>query len=184
MKRRNTMKAIKISNINVYGVEESKTAATYPMSTTTESKPNHQLFRKLFHSAPASGHDCAAKGITIQFDLTAPEYFWRQLDRYHFIDHISSQSKMHRIKNFNIQEMCNEEVDEVVIKNLQKLIQMDAPLRKIMSNVPCGLRMTSRMTTNLLQLKNILNQRRAHRLQEWQEFCNWIDDLVEDLDLM
>ncbi len=176
--------AIIISKVCIYGVEESKTAASYPMAESiAEQQPNDDLFLRLFNAKPASGHDCVAKGITIQFDLTAPEYFWRQLDRYHFIDHVSSQSKMHRITKFNVKEMCNDQVDQVVIDHLERLIQEGASVRKIVSNTPSGLRLTSRMTTNLLQLKNILNQRRNHKLQEWQEFCDWIESVLVELEL-
>ena len=178
------MTAILISKVNVYGVEESRIAASHPMAADIDDlKLSKDLFKKLFNAPPGSGHDCVAKGVTIQFNLTAPEYFWRQLDRYHFIDHVSSQSKMHKICEFDLREMCNDQVDEVVIENLEKLIVAKAPLRKIISNCPSGLRLTSRMTTNLLQLKSIYHQRRGHRLQEWQEFCDWIETIFTQLDI-
>jgi len=180
------MNPIEINNLNIWGLKESQIAAGYPrakeqIGIMDFDKIKPELLKKLFAAQSGSGHDCAAKGVVIQFDLTAPEYFWRQLDRYHFIDHVSSQSKMHCIKLFPIKEMCNDQVDDVVINNLNRLIQIDAPLRKILSNTPCGLMMTSRMTTNLLQLKTILLQRRYHQLPEWQEFVDFIISLFTNL---
>jgi hypothetical protein len=33
------------------------------------------------------------------------------------------------------------------------------------------------MTTNYQQLKTIYQQRRNHRLPEWQVFCDWVETL-------
>lgn len=181
---------IEIRNIRVYGLNESRIAASYPKRKKS-SVPNmdtvagdSELLKKLFNVPPASGHDCATKGIVVQFDLTAPEYFWRQLDRYHFIDHVSSQSKMHSLKKFPVESMCNDQVDDIIIKHVQKLIDNGASIRKIVSNTPCGFSMTSRMTTNILQLKNIRNQRKGHKLPEWKIFIDFIDTLFAELDLI
>ena len=48
---------------------------------------------------------------------------------------------------------------------------------KMLYTNPCGLKLTARMTTNYLQLKTIYHQRKNHRLQEWQDFCKWIETL-------
>ena len=179
------MNAIKISKVQVYGVEESRLAATYPMAVELDlEETNEELMKKLFKAKPGSGHDCASKGIIVQFDLKAPEYFWRQLDRYHFIDYVSSQSKMHKLTKFEIRSMCNDQVDKVVIENLERLIAEEAPIRKIVSNTPAGFMLTARMTTNMLQLKSMLVQRRLHKLDEWQEFCNWIEDLFKSYNMV
>ena len=47
----------------------------------------------------------------------------------------------------------------------------------LLYNVPVGFRLTARMTTNYRQLKTIYQQRRTHRLPEWQYFCEWIERL-------
>lgn len=173
---------IKINNYEISGVYHSIVASGFPMSDEPEVYDNTDLyekdlkrFRTLKNARSGSGHDCFLKGIGVQFDLTAPEYFWRQLDRYHFIDHVSSQSKMHCITKFKIEDMVNDAVDERIIDVLKEKINAGLSHREILSNVPGGLMMTSRMTTNLLQLKTIREQRASHRLPEWTEFCKFID---------
>ena len=52
---------------------------------------DYKRARHLGNAIPGSGHDCFLKGITVQFDLQVPEYIWRQLDRYHFIDYMRKQ---------------------------------------------------------------------------------------------
>ena len=183
------MKTINIQNLRIYGIEESKIAATYPMlgaqvGDMENEKVKPGLARKLFLVPNGSGHDCFSKGITVQFDLTAPEYFWRQIDRYHFIDHVSSQSKMHCITKFKIEDMCNDEVDQRIIEILKEKIAAGLSHRQILSNIPAGLMMTSRMTTNILQLKSIYSQRKNHKLPEWREFCEWINGIFVELDLV
>lgn len=126
---------IKVDNVRVYGIEESIIASGYPMQTKTvpmaDNAPVTNLVisdkdmkraKHLGNAIPGSGHDCFAKGITVQFDLQVPEYIWRQLDRYHFIDYVSSQSKMHRILKMDIDEACNKYVLQKTIDSLNELI--------------------------------------------------------------
>lgn len=126
---------IKVSNARVYGLDESIIASAYPMLTNTvemaDNSPITNLVisdkdmkraKHLGNAIPGSGHDCYLKGIILQFDLQVSEYIWRQLDRYHFIDYVSSQSKMHRILKMDIDETCNKYVSKETIKNLNELI--------------------------------------------------------------
>lgn len=132
VKGMNVEGVVRISNARVYGMSESIIASGYPMATEyCENMTEYELQdrdimrgRKLGNAAPGSGHDCYLKGIQLQFDLQAPEYIWRQLDRYHFIDYVSSQSKMHRILKFNIDEICNKYVTKETIDNLNSYIDL------------------------------------------------------------
>ena len=45
----------------------------------------------------------------------------------------------------------------------------------ILMNVPAGLKLTARISTNYRQLKTIYYQRKNHRLPEWRKFCNWME---------
>ena len=127
---------IKIDNVRVYGLDESILASGYPMMThtvdmdsvvddefdTLVEESDVKRARHLGKAIPGSGHDCYLKGITVQFDLQVSEYIWRQLDRYHFIDYISSQSKMHRILKLDIDEACNKYVHKENILILNDMI--------------------------------------------------------------
>ena len=185
---------IKVDNARVYGLEESIVASGYPMQVNTEDMENVDLTEKdykrikhLGNAVPGSGHDCFLKGIIVQFDLQVPEYIWRQLDRYHFIDYISSQSKMHRITKINLDSVCNRYVYDEVKETLKSIIdkyeaETDTDKKKelfneIIANTPAGLMLTARMTTNYLQLKSIINQRSNHKMQEWRYLCDWFKTL-------
>lgn len=118
---------IRVSNAHVYGLNESVIASGYPMSTHVKDEMdlgdvNYKRAIHLGNAAPGAGHDCFLKGIQLQFDLQVPEYIWRQLDRYHFIDYVSSQSKMHRILKLDLDEMCNIYVTEDALVNVKRYI--------------------------------------------------------------
>lgn len=120
---------IKVDNVRIYGLNESVIASGYPMQIETNDmnkvvigEKDLKRVKHLGNATPGSGHDCFAKGITVQFDLQVPEYIWRQLDRYHFIDYVSSQSKMHRILKMDIDEACNKYVLQETIDSLNELI--------------------------------------------------------------
>jgi uncharacterized Zn finger protein len=185
---------IKVDNARVYGLDESIIASGYPMQVDTFNMDEIDLIDKdikrvmhLGNAVPGSGHDCFLKGIIVQFDLQVPEYIWRQLDRYHFIDYISSQSKMHRITKINLDSVCNRYVYDEVKEILKSIIdkyeaETDTDKKKelfneIIANTPSGLMLTARMTTNYLQLKSIINQRSNHKMQEWRYLCDWFKTL-------
>lgn len=178
---------MRITNTKVYGLVESICAAGYPVGKSDYSESR----AKRLGSVPAgSGHDCFLKGVVVQADITAPQYWWLQWQRYHFHDIISSESKMYGILKMNIDVQCNEYVDAPVKEHLKSLlaawnnidIYLDEKDKKdlfqrIIANTPMGLMLKARITTNYLQLKTIWLQRKNHKLQEWQVFCDWIEGL-------
>lgn len=190
---------LKVSNVSIYGLEESIVASGYPMLEkpylweefygkvidTKMNKKNKHLKRaiKLSNTPFASGHDNWLQGIIVQFDLDFPIKAWTELQRYHFIDFVSSMSTMHRLKSFNLDEAYDEYVDSRII-DIMKELQSEynnnpTPEnfhRLVMSN-PSGMNLTARMTTNYRQLKTIYHQRKNHRLFVWREFCDWVESL-------
>ena len=185
---------IKVDNVRIYGIEESIIASGYPMQTETFNMNEINLKVKdlkramhLGNAVAGSGHDCFTKGITVQFDLQVSEYIWRQLDRYHFIDYVSSQSKMHRILKMDIDKACNKYVLDSTKETLKNLIDTynrevsdlgkKELFNHVIANTPSGLMLTARMTTNYLQLKSIVNQRSNHKMQEWRLLCDYFKTL-------
>ena len=185
---------IKVDNVRIYGLNESVIASGYPMQIETNDMnkvvigdKDLKRVKHLGNAVPGSGHDCFAKGITVQFDLQVPEYIWRQLDRYHFIDYVSSQSKMHRILKMDIDKACNKYVLDSTKETLKNLINTynrevsdlgkKELFNHVIANTPSGLMLTARMTTNYLQLKSIINQRNNHKMQEWKYLCDWFKTL-------
>ena len=174
-----------ISNVKVYGLEDSIKRAKYPMSTDI-NKLNSELtkgIRALGNSKKGEGHDQWLTGVIVQFDLTFTIKAWTEAERYSFLDFISSQSTMHRIAKFDAEKqvisyVTKNTVDEVNrLKDIYNENPTDENYLTLLYNVPVGFKLTAGMTTNYRQLKTIYSQRKNHRLPEWKEFCAWIETL-------
>lgn len=114
-----------LNNIKVYGFNESIKASKYPMSTDIE-KLDEKItgtVKKLGGSKKGEGHDNFLNGIVVQFDLTFTVKAWTELQRYHFIDFVSSQSTMHRIASFDIEESYIEYVNKDIIETMKEIIE-------------------------------------------------------------
>lgn len=186
---------MKINNVDVSGIAQAVKASGYPMDLEIDNtliKKDWERADKLADNPPGTGHNSFLKGIIVQADITAPQYWWLQFQRYHFADIVSSQSKMHRILEMDITKQVNEYVDPIIIEILEGYINdynslkekdkqnkksLNKMFQLIISNCPMGLELTARITTNYLQLKTIYQQRRNHRLEEWHIFCDWIEEL-------
>lgn len=190
-----------ITNSYVYGLERAVKASGNPMRTKIDtSAPNEKDFlraTKLGSTIGGEGHDNFLKGILVQLDVTAPLFWWKEAQRYHWFDFISSQSTMHCLLKFKVGEQCVNDTDLLIIKRLEELIEeynkipdeenfrdeKKAKWRVLVSSLPCGFCLGATMTTNYQQLKTMYRQRRYHKLKEWHVFCDWCETLPHFLEL-
>jgi hypothetical protein len=95
---------LRVDNVRVYDLEESIKASKYPMSIDISKCTSDitNMVKKLGSTAKGEGHDQYLTGIRVAFDLTFTNKAWIELERYRFLEFISSQSTMHRIANFNL----------------------------------------------------------------------------------
>jgi hypothetical protein len=182
---------LRVDNVRVYDLEESIKASKYPMSIDISKCTSDitNIVKKLGSTAKGAGHDQYLTGIRVAFDLTFTNKAWIELERYRFLEFISSQSTMHRIANFNLKEQYNAYVDRRMIYIMEELKDTynrtkdpEDYLRLLYSN-PSGFELTARITTNYRALKTVYSQRKDHRLPEWREFCQWILTLPHFVEL-
>lgn len=181
-----------ITDVAIYGLDESIRRAKYPMAVDTSALTMELTkgIRSLAQSATGEGHDQWETGIIVQFDLRYTVKAWTEAERYTFLDFISSQSTMHRIAKFNLDEQYIKYTDPRMIEIMKELVahynetkDPEDYLRVLYSN-PCGFQLIAGMTTNYRQLKTIYQQRKNHRLPEWREFCAWVETLPRAHDLI
>jgi hypothetical protein len=174
-----------VSNVDVYGLEKSIIRSKYPKAVDI-SKCTADITKgveALATCQTGTGHDQFLTGIIVQFDLTLTIKAWTEAERYHWLDFVSSQSTMHKIAQFDIAKQCHEYVDPVIINIVRFYVdwynENPTPENylRLLYNVPVGFKLTAGMTTNYRQLKTIYQQRKAHRLPEWKQFCSWIETL-------
>lgn len=182
-----------VSHAKVFGLEGSIRRAKFPMAIDTESLSEELTkgITALAQSERGAGHDNWLNGIIVQFDFKFSNKGWVEAERYHFLDFVSSQSTMHRITKFNLDEAYNGYVDKRIIEIIKEkvaeynlLCETNAPqdekkrkYLEVLYNNPAGFEITAGMTTNYRQLKTIYHQRKNHRLPEWVTFCKWIETL-------
>lgn len=188
-----------ITNVRVYGLEESMVASSYPMKDEidgdfdnlvnsvyepSEKGSRYDRAKKLAQTPIGSGHGQWLAGIVVQFDLTFSLKAWPEFQRYHFADFVSSCSTMHKIKSMDIKNCCNKYVDKIIMQQLAwyQFVYNENPTEenfyRLIYNIPSGFELTARITTNYLQLKTMYKQRRNHKLKpDWGVFCDWIESL-------
>jgi hypothetical protein len=198
-----------ISNVKIYDLEESIIASGYPMRTKTkmrevEDKDLKRAINLVNATKTGNGaHSQFLTGIRVSFDLTCTNKMWVEAERYRFLEFVSSQSTMHRITKFNLDDCYNEYVDPRIIEIIKEKVanyntwteEPDKIMRdleidkeeynrllkekylEILYSNPAGFMLTARLTTNYRCLRNIYIQRKDHRLPEWRAFCKWIETL-------
>ena len=183
-----------VSNVNVYGLEESVLGSRVPM-TVGQNQNSERMYQ-------TGGHDSFMNGIIVQFDLTFTNKAWVEAERYHFLDFVSTQSTMHRITSFDLDSVYIQYTDPRIVEIMKEKVREYNALQEeirqlqedgkdvstlndvaankyleILYSNPAGFRLTARMTTNYRQLKTIYGQRRKNRLPEWRAFCTWVETL-------
>ncbi|MGM9873825.1 MAG: hypothetical protein ACI31G_02750 [Bacilli bacterium] len=187
-----------IINTEVFGLDKSLKASGNPMRTKFDRYPvsekDWNRSMKLGSARNGQGHDNFLKGIIVQMDLIAPLYYWKQAQRYHWFDFVSSQSTMHCLLKFDVESQCvsdtNKEVIAICKKLVNEYLQMDGndpnkvnKWRELVASLPCGFCLGATMTTNYQQLKTMYLQRRYHKLKEWHVFCDWCLSLPHFVEL-
>lgn len=122
-----------INNVKVYGLNESKVAAGYPMRVDVDENNSIEddIFNEKFpeaidslgQSKPGTGHANFLKGIIVQFNLNFSIKAWYEAERYNWFDFVSSTSLMHRITKMDIKKSCNKYVWGSTITTLEKKVK-------------------------------------------------------------
>ena len=190
---------MRIDKMKVYDLEESMIASGYPMRTElTDVTIDDKAIRRCMNLTKASNgngaHGQWLTGVRVAFDLTCTNKMWVEAERYRFLEFVSSQSTMHRITKFNLDNQYCEYVDPRVIEIMkEKVAEYNAmpeceekkqKYLEILYTNPAGFELTARMTTNYRCLLNIYVQRHDHRLPEWREFCEQLLELPYFADLV
>lgn len=183
---------LKTYNVKVYDLKESVIASGLAMRTELPEYTDEEFEKglkrmiKLSNTPMGSGHQTALSGIRVSFDLKYPNYISPELQRYHFLDIITSSSKMHKLVKMDMDACFNKYVldsTKAIMKSLVRAYNEEPSYENFMfvlSNCPQGIELFMRCSTNYLQLKTIYRQRKHHKLlEDWQEgFCK---DFIEKL---
>lgn len=151
---------------------------------------DHKLALKL--SKAGSDHGKYLRQILVSVDIIAPEKWWSEADTYKVGTVANSTSMMHRLgKDLTpISAFSFEDLDDDLKQRYMDLL-WDAQTRWFKSGkkkpsrewrqmvmlTAVGFNYRRTFTANYQVLKNIYHSRKNHRLQEWHDFCDWIESL-------
>lgn len=118
------------------------------------SKKDVTLLSTLVKRGPE--HAKCIRGINVYTKITAPIYLWAELETY-TIGHyrLASESTMH----IDCKGLSGEE------------------LQVAKASIPMGKELTKIDMFNYQNLRNIVKQRKGHRLPEWKIFIDWVKTL-------
>ena len=130
--------------------------------------------------------------IHVQADVTAPLYWWKQIDQYRIGVTTNSTSTMHKIhaKEFTIDDFSHEHLMEGGVECLKHLCK-DLNLCRnyyletkskdwwwqMIQLLPSSFNQMRTIDLDYETLFSIYHQRKNHKLNEWVEFCKWIETL-------
>lgn len=141
-----------------------------------------------------SDHSKFMRMINVTVDVTAPLYWWKEADTYKVGTVRNSCSTMHKItaKEFELDDFSHDQLDSFSIKHLKALIdylneirewyqrEKIDPVKKkawwqLIQLLPSSYNQRATLQLNYAVLRNIYHSRRNHKLNEWHDFCDWIE---------
>lgn len=163
-------------------------------------KADHDLMMRLAAGGPT--HAKYRRMIMVYVDITAPLYWWKEFDTYKVGTVANSCSTMHKIaaKEFTMDDFSHEHL--FISRNvpnqfrttskdwLLKTIQILNDWRKLylktkdkrywwqmIQLLPSSYNQKRTVMLNYEVLAGIYPMRKNHKLDEWVEFCKWIETL-------
>lgn len=129
------------------------------------------------------GHNKFLESIYLWVDVFAPRYFWAEGDTYRIATK-QSESTIHTLMRYPItQEMFEEPLDDFFIEKLEEM-RVAKDFYKLKNHLPEGFLQRRVWVFNYMVLKNIINQRKDHKLPQWQYFINQMKEQIEHPELL
>lgn len=163
------------------------------------------LMKKL--AKAGTDHRKFMRMMPVMVRITAPLYWWKEFDTYKVGTVANSCSTMHKIteKVFELEDFSTEHMLPESVKNMNDIIDslnaardlylaydearnyyakksLLIPSKKqlwwqLIQLLPSSYNQTRNVTLNYEVLYNMYHARKNHKLDEWREFCKWIETL-------
>lgn len=125
-----------------------------------------------------TGENKFLESIHVWIDVTAPRYWWQQMDTYRVGITKQSESTVYGILKRGLSRDDFEyHVPDRYIEAINDHIRLHS-LSVVKALLPEGFLQKRVMATNYKALRHIYSQRHDHKLWEWQAFCKVIRDGV------
>ena len=159
------------------------------------------LMKRLRNSG--TDHRKFMRMISVYLDITAPLYWWKEFDTYKVSTVANSCSTMHKIaaKEFTLDDFSHEHLfhnvndtetwldidffnvldNTIFYLNKARELYLDTKDKnywwQMIQLLPSSYNQKRTVMLNYEVLANIYKSRRHHKLDEWRDFCEWIETL-------
>lgn len=200
---------IEIHNIEVFNLQGAIRGMRFPMQSLDKADSDWQfdeameemhfmlgerdlaLARKLIKAGP--DHSKFMRQILVSMDITAPLYWWKEMDTYKVATVANSESTMHRLAKTPITKECfsfdNDikepdewfDISSNLVRDCERLRQHYLETqdkrywRALIQILPSSWNQTRHWTGNYATLQKLVASRENHKLTEWHKFiatCN------------
>ena len=199
---RNPMNSWDKSDSTFWGIGSDKTE----LGTWYEiGEHDHSLMQKL--SDAGTEHRKYMRMIPVYVRITAPLYWWKEFDTYKVGTVANSCSTMHKIqeKEFTLEDFSCEHLTSWSLAKFRSVLEFLNIYRntylyggedlledgttveykpkdkniwwQMIQLLPSSYNQTRNVMLNYEVLANIYRQRKNHKLDEWRDFCKWIESL-------
>lgn len=155
------------------------------------------LMKKL--AKAGTDHRKFMRMMPVYVRITAPLYWWKEFDTYKVGTVANSCSTMHKIhaEEFTLADFSIEHLDDDrsgVVSNAEWLEYLIHHLNRdrrrfietkdkkywwqMIQLLPSSYNQTRNIMLNYEVLANIYHSRKNHKLDEWRDFCKWIEEKV------
>jgi hypothetical protein len=160
-------------------------------------KADHDLMMRLAAGGPT--HAKYRRMIMVYVDITAPLYWWKEFDTYKVGTVANSCSTMHKIaaKEFTLDDFSHEHLIVAGLNSLKRTIEdlnscregyLDESIKQnpewrkevwwqMIQLLPSSYNQKRTVMLNYEVLAGIYPMRKNHKLDEWVDFCKWIETL-------
>lgn len=154
---------------------------------------DHDLLMRL--AKAGTDHGKYLRQAPVWVTLTAPLYWWKEMDAYKVGTVRNSCSTMHKIHSrpltmddFSVESLTAIELQafdsylRIMEANRKMYLSLDGTEAKVawermIQLLPSSYNQRSTMKLNYAVLRNIYHSRKNHKLTEWHTFCRWIETL-------
>ena len=193
-----------IENVEIFGYKAAIRGMRNPMNSWSKSDSNADLIGQndeqlMLALAKAPEERKYLRMIHVQFDVTAPLYWWKEFDTYKIGTVANSCSTMHKIhsKEFTLDDFSHEHIGDVpncdpmyyaalegtiIALNEARQCFIDTKDKKywwqMIQLLPSSYNQRRTIDLNFEVLLKQYRERKNHKLDEWHIYCDWIKEIA------
>ena len=180
------------------GVDDTCNSPVDKLKDVIVGQNDLDLMRRLYKAG--TEHRKYLRQIFVSMDITAPLYWWKEMDQYRINVTTNSCSTMHKIhaKEFELDDFSHEHLnDDVIEKPFKEIIDCLNFFRglyiqhkdkddwwQMIQLLPSSYNQRRTVTMNYENVMTIIKQRSGHKLDEWNQFVETLKGLPYITEIM